>query len=81
MTRCDVCGRRLNLREAFRSAVTRNASYPFVTMDGARKEQHVRSLCGRCAKRAHLHRQPPSAGPDAAEPGAGAEPVLSGKVL
>jgi hypothetical protein len=57
MSRCNVCGRRLSLREAVVDLLTRpEKSYPFVAIDGARREQPVRHLCVRCSRRADHHR-------------------------
>lgn len=57
MTRCEVCGRRLNIQEFLKGLRTRDRrSYPFVTMGGERNEQSVRYICIRCEGRAERHR-------------------------
>jgi hypothetical protein len=53
-----VCSQRLTLAERLRQLLVRKPeTYPFRAVDGSRREQPVRALCGNCRARAARRRQ------------------------
>jgi hypothetical protein len=55
---CNVCGTRLRGLAALANLRPRaDLTYPFRRVDGIREEQPVRTLCRKCARRAHRHRR------------------------
>jgi len=55
---CNVCGTRLRgLAVLMNLRAQPDRTYPFRRIDGVREEQPVRTLCRKCARRAHRHRR------------------------
>lgn len=55
---CNVCGARLRVLAVLMNLRAQpDRTYPFRRIDGVREEQPVRSLCGKCSRRAHRHRR------------------------
>jgi hypothetical protein len=58
MLRCQVCGRRLSVKELVTSLTTRPyRTYPRSAPDGERREYPVHWLCGSCVRRGQRRRQ------------------------
>lgn len=57
MFRCEVCGRKLGIREVLPKLFRRReTTYPMANIDGSRSEQPVRWICDRCGRRARRRR-------------------------